>query len=395
MKKILALLLIVLTETACGQDLLVYKDEYVIEVKESYCPWGYPCSNPLSPGFYIYTGEFLSNQKIRELENYDEEKENKECARFKDDSRVRCFANFRITAFETSDPLFREQWHHKSLKTEKAWKKYGYGSPKTVAVLDTGVDCDGHIDLVCLTGYNSLTNTLGNTEDKTGHGTHVAGIIGARIDNKIGVSGISNPAILPVKVLGDDGGGSMFSVMTGFKWAVDNGANIINMSLGGGSAVDSFQELINEAHAKGIYIVAAAGNANTNNDSRPTYPANYKHVISVGSLNERGNKSHFSNYGDSVDVWAPGSNILSTHLNGGYAFLSGTSMATPVVSGAIALLNGLPDEKILDLIAAVPGECKEKEFNNCIKRCRKKFKCRYNKQTNCRAVCKEKFECEK
>lgn len=213
------------------------------------------------------------------------------------------------------------------------------GEGLKVAVLDTGIS-KSHPDLVgnLKGGANFTTPDINDWEDKQGHGTHCAGIIGA-VDNGIGVIGVA-PAVelYGVKVLGDKGSGVMNAIIKGIDWCVANGIDIISMSLGCPKDPGSgLHDAIKRARAAGIVIVAASGNEST----QCGWPAAYDESIAVGAVDPAFDKASFSNFGSEVDVAAPGVNILSTHLNNGYAKLSGTSMATPMVTGAVAIVQAL------------------------------------------------------
>lgn len=202
-----------------------------------------------------------------------------------------------------------------------------------VAVIDTGLDVN-HPDFAgrVVSPYNVLTGTSDVT-DTEGHGTHVAGIIAGAWGNKAG--GVDpNAKIMPIKAAGKNGGFKASDVATGIRYAVDHGAKVINLSLGGPIKMPYVQEAINYAESKGVVVVAAMGN---NGKEKATYPAEFTDVEAVAS--SKGDKrSKFSNYGDRTDVSAPGENILSTLPGGQYGTKSGTSMASPYVAGEAALV---------------------------------------------------------
>ena len=229
------------------------------------------------------------------------------------------------------------------LRMPEAWA-ITEGSPEVVvAVVDSGVSYN-HPDLagnILSPGYDFYHNRDGAMDDN-GHGTHCAGITGA-LKNGFGVRGISPKVkILPLKFLGSNGSGDTADAVGAIDYAVAHGAKVISNSWGGGGYSALLDQAIQRAVQAGVLVVAAAGNDNNNNDVTPSYPANYANVIAVGSTDSNDNRSSFSSYGrNSVMVMAPGSNIFSTYLNGGYATLSGTSMATPQVSGALALALSL------------------------------------------------------
>ncbi len=240
------------------------------------------------------------------------------------------------------------------------------GDPSViVAVLDTGVQLK-HPELqhCLLLGYDFVDIIAGANEfigdflgydadpdDEVGHGTHVAGVIGAKgIHMSPGV--VPGCKILPVRVLGamqrgNDrvGAGLIDNINSGIKWAVDQGAQVINMSLGivheGGGL--PHEEVVKYARDKGVTIVAATGNDGQN---AKYYPSSLPHVIGVGALDkEMIGAAAFSTFGDQVDFVAPGTDIFSTHIDGKYAFSSGTSHSTPFVTGAIALLKSYAKQK--------------------------------------------------
>ena len=176
--------------------------------------------------------------------------------------------------------------------------------------------------------------------DGNGHGTHCAGTIGA-VHNNIGVPGVmANVSLVPVKFLTDEGSGSTEGAIKAIEYAIKVGVNVMSNSWGGGGYSEALKDVIEKAKNAGIVFVAAAGNSSTNNDTSPHYPSSYDvdNVIAVASIDSDGGISDFSCYGkQSVDVAAPGRDIYSTWPGGGYKSISGTSMATPHVSGVMGL----------------------------------------------------------
>lgn len=247
---------------------------------------------------------------------------------------------------------------------EKAWEITTGSKNIKIAVIDTGVDYkhedlknnimineaelnglpgvdddgNGYIDDIY--GYD-FANNDNDPMDGHGHGTHCAGVIGAS-HNDIGVRGVmAQVQILPVQFLTANGGGTLEGAIKAINYAISRGVNIMSNSWGGGGASQALEEAIALAEEHGILFVAAAGNESSNNDKRPTIPATIKldNVVSVGSIDGRGKKSNFSNYGEkSVHIFAPGSEIYSTIPNNKYKKMSGTSMATPFVSGVAGLI---------------------------------------------------------
>jgi thermitase len=257
-----------------------------------------------------------------------------------------------------NDPMIGSQWGLAKIQSFGAWDTtHGSGSVN-IAVLDTGVD-GGHPDVG---GNISLRANFTNVPDGDidGHGTHVAGIASAITNNGIGIAGVGYTShIMSGKVLDDNGSGYYSWIANGIMWAADNGASVINMSLGGSSGSTALQQAIQYAWSKGSIVVAAAGNSGS---QRAFYPAYYTPAIAVAATDQNDKKASFSNYGSWVDVAAPGVSILSSY-QGNYAYLSGTSMATPFVSGLAALVKGdHPDwtnaqivNKIETSADAIPG----------------------------------------
>lgn len=204
-----------------------------------------------------------------------------------------------------------------------------------------GVDDDGNGFIDDIHGYNFAANTA-DPMDGHGHGTHCSGTIGALHDNKVGVSGVmSDVTIMPVKFLDDSGSGTLEAAVKAIDYATSMNVDLMSNSWGGGGYSQALFDAIKRASDKGIVFTAAAGNESNNNDASPSYPATYQlpNVISVAALTAQNGLAYFSCYGrNTVHIAAPGHNILSTVKGGGYEVMSGTSMATPHVSGVIGLL---------------------------------------------------------
>ncbi len=241
-----------------------------------------------------------------------------------------------------NDPYFPKQWGLSMIQAPSAWNAtHGSGSVD-IAIVDTGVDGD-HPDLSskiissadCTISANCIEVS---SVDDNGHGTHVAGIAGALTNNGIGIAGTGyNTNLVSVKVLDSSGSGYYSWVANGIIWAADHGAKVINLSLGGTSPSTTLLNAINYAWNKGAVIVAAAGNSNS---SQRLYPAYYSNSIATAATDTNDKKASFSSFGSWVDVAAPGVSIFSTYNNGDYATLSGTSMATPFISGVSGLIFG-------------------------------------------------------
>jgi thermitase len=233
------------------------------------------------------------------------------------------------------DPYLDLQWGLTKVKAAEAWDVTTGSHAINIAILDTGVDLD-HPDLADKIISNINFSNSATVDDVYGHGTHVAGIAAAMTDNAIGVAGLGYiSTIMNVKVLSDVGAGAYSWIASGVIWAADNGAKIINMSLGGPSTSSALEDAINYAWSKGVVVVAAAGN---NGDTVPMYPAYYTNCIAVAATDDNDAKAYWSNYGDWVDVAAPGVSIYSTLKDNSYGYMSGTSMASPCVAGLAALV---------------------------------------------------------
>ncbi|MDB9487329.1 S8 family peptidase [Dolichospermum circinale CS-537/01] len=264
--------------------------------------------------------------------------------------------------YEDVPNLGGNNWGADMINAPTVWNNGHTGQGIIVAVIDTGVDYNhedlknniwintkeiagngidddgnGYIDDV--RGWN-FDNNNNNVLDNNGHGTHVSGTIAAE-NNGIGVTGIAyNSQIMSVKVLDANGSGSYSNITKGIYYAVDNGAKVINLSLGGDSPNDTLKSAIEYASSKGVIVVMAAGN---NSESIPSYPARYAYNsgIAVGAVDQNNNLADFSNRSGSQEIayiTAPGVDIYSTVPNNQYANYSGTSMAAPHIAGVVALM---------------------------------------------------------
>lgn len=222
---------------------------------------------------------------------------------------------------------------------------YGRGdvqTTKTVWVIDTGIDLD-HPDLNVDTG-RSKSFVSGNTsaDDENGHGTHVAGIIGAK-NNTIGITGVASGATLvSLRVLDDEGEGRLSGIIQAVNYVVQNGksGDVVNMSLGGEGISATLERAILQGANAGILFAIAAGNEGKDVANYSPARVNHTNVFTVSAMNQNNQFASFSNFGSSVDVCAYGVRITSTYMNGRYATLSGTSMATPHVSGLLLIRGG-------------------------------------------------------
>lgn len=252
--------------------------------------------------------------------------------------------NYIYTMFgEPNDPMRADLW---GMRAIEAWDSVTESKVLT-AVIDTGADYN-HPDLkasMFSKGYNAITDTMDAMDDQ-GHGTHVSGTIAGVGNNGIGIAGVLwKGALLPVKFLDNQGAGSLAGAIRALEHAMQRGAKIYSNSWGGGGRSKALEDVISEICKTGGIFVAAAGNGGMdqkgdNNDTSPQYPASYPLpcVIGVAATDSAGKLAEFSNYGKTVHVAAPGVNILSTLPGNTYRAYSGTSMATPHVSGVVAAI---------------------------------------------------------
>lgn len=260
----------------------------------------------------------------------------------------------QLTGREPNDPLYwsegeykrglRDQWPLQNIDAAEAWE-ITTGIPEIrVAVIDTGADYN-HEDLADnilrdengkIIGYDFIHDDADPLDDH-GHGTHVSGTIAAVTNNAIGMAGMNWEAkIMPIKVCTAGGGCPMDAILSGIVFAADNGAHVANMSLGGRRSYDIYDDAVRYADSKGTIIVAAAGNSNA--DTKNFAPANHPMVIAVAATDPNDKKAGFSNWGETVDVAAPGTPILSLRARGGYVMMQGTSMASPHTAGLVSMI---------------------------------------------------------
>jgi len=235
-----------------------------------------------------------------------------------------------------NDPLFPQQWGAKRINVQDAWDITN-GASIVVAVLDSGVDAS-HPELAgrLLPGWD-FVNDDADPADDTGHGTAIAGIIGANAHNGMGVAGIAPAStLLPVKVLDETNFGFFSDIAAGIVYAVDNGARVINLSLGSSSGSGILQTAIDYATAHDVVVVAAAGN---DAHSVPEYPAACVGVIAVAATDAGNDPAWFSNYGSWITLAAPGVSIYTLFFSPEYVSVTGTSASAALVSGGFALLR--------------------------------------------------------
>ncbi len=255
--------------------------------------------------------------------------------------------------FRPNDPLYTLQWGLNTIDAPRAWD-VTLGSPNvTVAVVDTGVwytesDIAPNMwtNSAGFHGYNFINNSWypidSDSSSGTYHGTGVSGVIAAVTNNGYEIAGVAQVKIMALEALGANGEGSSTNTSKAIMWAADQGARIINLSLGTNTTLvgpTDIELAINYAWSKGALIIAAAGNSGTNSLD---YPASLPNVVSVGAVDQTGTRASFSNYANGLQLTAPGVQILTLDGGGGSPhYLSGTSLATPFVSGVAALLLSL------------------------------------------------------
>ena len=279
---------------------------------------------------------------------------------------ISCEPNILFHAATTpNDTFYSSLYGLQKIGAPAAWDLTTGSSSVVVAIIDTGVSYT-HVDLQAnihtnagetpanlvdddLNGFvddyygYDFANLDGNPLDDDEHGTHCAGIVGARGDNSAGVVGANwQVGILPVKVADANGDAFLSDIAAGIEYAVDRGASVLNISLAAGVTTTALNNAIEYARTQDVLIVAAAGNESVNNDVQPSYPANSSstNVVSVAATNSRDSLASFSNFGaTTVDLAAPGVDILSTVPGNQYRSISGTSMASPCVAGVAGLMK--------------------------------------------------------
>jgi uncharacterized repeat protein (TIGR02543 family) len=248
------------------------------------------------------------------------------------------------------DPYYEEQYAIPMMNTDDAWALEQGSSDVIVAIIDTGIDID-HPEFAGRLSPNSYNSALKRTglsevDDDNGHGTMVAGIIGANKDNQIGVAGIAQNVILLI-IKANTPSANTFpdaNIIDAIYYAVEHGADVINLSLGGSYPNPLTRAAVNHATAMGVIVVAAAGNEGTD---ELIYPASFPSVVSVSAMNADRSLASYSSFGSEVDIAAPGTMIMTTTRNNGYGSGNGTSFAAPQISGLFALMKShLPDLEV-------------------------------------------------
>jgi serine protease len=277
------------------------------------------------------------------------------------------------------DPDFSKQWHLKVAGAERAWD-IARGQGVTVAVIDTGIAPVDDLDPSrIVAGWNFVAGTS-DARDDNGHGTHVAGTIAQSTGNGKGVAGMAPLAkLMPIKVLSASGSGTSHDIAAGIRWAVDHGARVINLSLGGGARSLAMESAVSYARRRGVLVVCAAGNSGSRGVS---YPAAYSASLAVSAVGPALKSAPYTSYGPQVAIAAPGGDkslgeeagVLQQTLSAdnpevaAYRWFQGTSMATPHVAGAAALVEsiGITDpgavQRLLTETATTPPEADDERY---------------------------------
>ena len=269
------------------------------------------------------------------------------------------------SGFEPDDYQYPSQWHLPKISAPEGWDMSIGSESIPVAIIDSGVD-PNHQDLweKLIPGYNFIDENT-DTHDVYGHGTAVAGTAAAVTNNFVGVAGVAweNP-IMPLMVLNSDNRATYYDIARAITHAADQGIRVINISLGGSSSSSTLQNAVNYAWNKGAVIFACAMN---NSSTTPYYPAACSHVIAVSATTSADTLASFSNYGNWIDISAPGASILTTKMGGGYGSRNGTSFSSPIAAGLAALILSanpcLTNDQVVDIITQNADDLGEPGFD--------------------------------
>lgn len=259
---------------------------------------------------------------------------------------------FAAGSAEPNDDRYPSQWHLPKISAPQGWDMSTGSHMEPIAIIDSGVD-PTHPDLSdkLLPGYNFLQDNT-DTHDVRGHGTAVAGTAAAISNNVEGVAGVAwDNLIMPLVVLNSDNWATYYDIAQAITYAADEGVRVMNISIGGSSSSSTLQNAVNYAWNKGAVIFACAHNYST---STPYYPAACAHVVAVSATTSSDTRASFSNYGDWIDIAAPGTSILTTTRGGGYGYWNGTSFSSPIAAGIAALIVSadplLTNAQVVDII---------------------------------------------
>jgi serine protease len=290
----------------------------------------------------VHENDTLGYASVELPESVTEQASDSLSAAIEDSGPIKYFEQNEVyhAQFLPNDPAYNEQYVDEQINAPDAWEETLGSSDVTIAVIDQGVKYD-HPDLEGNMADNPGRDFIDDNSDpyptdlsSEPHGTHVAGIAAASVDNGTGVTGVGNSTILSVRALNENGSGALSDIADAVEWATDQGADVINLSLGGGGSTETMRNAISYAAANGALVVAAAGN---NGQSEVNYPGAYSDCIAVSALDPDGSLAAYSNSGSAIELTAPGTNVMSTWVDDGYASISGTSMSSPVVAGVAGL----------------------------------------------------------
>jgi serine protease len=247
-------------------------------------------------------------------------------------------ATYQVT-INPNDALFDSQYAPQQVRAPTAWETTLGSESVTISIVDQGVQYD-HPDLTAqfgsTAGYDFVDNDTDPYPDSLSeeqHGTHVAGIASATTNNETGIAGMSNSRLLSARAFSEAGSGSTSDIADAIQWSTDQGADLLNLSFGGGGYTQTLKSAVSYALTNGALPIAAAGN----DSSEVGYPASYSECIAVSAVDETEQLARFSNYGPEIDVTAPGVEVLSTVPDDSYGNLSGTSMSCPAATGVAGL----------------------------------------------------------
>jgi subtilisin family serine protease len=245
------------------------------------------------------------------------------------------FDYYARTGAVPNDRLYGAQWHLPMIQAPDAWNLSTGDVSIAVAVIDSGADAT-HPDLAAklVAGWNFVVPGA-DTGDSLGHGTAVAGTIAAASNNEAGGAGISwSSPVMPLVVVDQKDFAAYSTIAAAIQYAADHGVRVINISLGGPAPSAALQKAVDYAWGKGAILIASAMNSSS---AEPYYPAACNHVVAVSASDSNDRLAGFSNYGNWVQIAAPGTNILTTAAGGGYGYWYGTSFSSPLVAGVAAL----------------------------------------------------------
>lgn len=304
---------------------------------------------PLIHGKAVFLSDKAAERALRD---------HPEISRIEDDVVVESLGNVKAAGVPKSQPVEVLPWGIDRIDAELVWPGGNTGDGVKVGIIDTGIDIK-HPDLIDnIKGGVSTVGYTASFNDDNGHGTHVSGIVAA-VDNTIGVVGVAPKVWLyGIKVLDRTGSGYLSDVIEGIQWAIANGMQVVNMSLGTSSDIQSFHDAVASAKNAGIVVVVAAGNSG----GAVNFPAVYTEAIAVSATDQNNVIASWSSRGPEVDLAAPGVSIYSTYKGSAYKTLSGTSMAAPHVAGSAALVLKSPTDTAVD---SFTGVCVAVYDTNC------------------------------